>query len=153
MANVVRSCSAASRMLGMASLAAAAAAGISTECAFAIASFDDASIHSCSIQCSAYVGIKVKEKLLSIEECPQHYHNKLRLDLAPGGLAVLQPSAWGSSDPLLSQNLQLHLPMQGSICGKHTLRPGQWYNALSHAGMWPIYCRSERRSWELTCGM
>ena len=68
MANIVRSCSAASRMFGMASLAAAAAAGISTECAFAIASFDDASIHSCSIQLCVHTGIKVNKRFLGIEE-------------------------------------------------------------------------------------
>ena len=47
MAKVVRSCRAASRMFGMASLAAAAAAGIKVEWAFAIASFEDASTQSC----------------------------------------------------------------------------------------------------------
>ena len=49
-AKTVRSCRAASRMLGMGSFAAAAAAGMSSACALAMDSLEDASAHSCRAQ-------------------------------------------------------------------------------------------------------
>ena len=49
-AKAVRSCRAASRMLGMGSFAAAAAAGTSSACALAMDSLEDASAHSCRAQ-------------------------------------------------------------------------------------------------------